>query len=184
MSRREATMARILAAATMEFATHGFAGARVDRIATAAACNKQALYAYFGDKEALWKAVYDRMVVDTIEGVPIDGADLPGYAERLFMRYRAHPEILRLNFWHALERVKSDGVPQMVVDARGRKLSAIRKAQQEGRVTKAMSAELLLAIILSISMMEESSSDNPTAGTSVTAKRKAIGEAVRRLIAP
>ena len=36
----EATKARILEAATAEFAAHGIAGARVDRIAASAGANK------------------------------------------------------------------------------------------------------------------------------------------------
>jgi AcrR family transcriptional regulator len=40
-----ATKERLLAAATDEFAAHGIAGARVDRIAAAARANKQLIYA-------------------------------------------------------------------------------------------------------------------------------------------
>ena len=51
-----ATKARILEAALSEFATRGFAGARVDVIAGAARANKRMLYAYVGNKDALWLA--------------------------------------------------------------------------------------------------------------------------------
>jgi AcrR family transcriptional regulator len=47
---------RILDAALEEFSTHGVAGARVDRIASAADCNKNLLYVYFGSKENLLQA--------------------------------------------------------------------------------------------------------------------------------
>ena len=50
----EATKARIFEAATAEFAAHGIAGARVDRIAQNAKANKQLIYAYFGDKQKLF----------------------------------------------------------------------------------------------------------------------------------
>ncbi|MBS0321963.1 MAG: TetR family transcriptional regulator [Proteobacteria bacterium] len=53
----EASRARILEAATAEFAAHGLAGARVDRIAVAARANKRMLYYYFGNKDALFAAV-------------------------------------------------------------------------------------------------------------------------------
>ena len=53
----EATKARLLAAATAEFAAYGVAGARVDRIAGAAQANKQLIYAYFGSKDDLFDAV-------------------------------------------------------------------------------------------------------------------------------
>ncbi|MEO5700690.1 MAG: TetR/AcrR family transcriptional regulator [Casimicrobiaceae bacterium] len=55
----EASRARILDAATREFASHGFGGARVDRIAAAAGVNKRMLYYYFGNKDAVFRAVLE-----------------------------------------------------------------------------------------------------------------------------
>ena len=48
---------RILAAALREFSDHGFAGARVDRIARRARINKRMLYSYFGAKSDLYREV-------------------------------------------------------------------------------------------------------------------------------
>ena len=53
------TRARILDAATAEFARFGLGGARVDRIARRAGANKRMLYYYFGAKEALFLAVLE-----------------------------------------------------------------------------------------------------------------------------
>ncbi len=47
----------ILAAAAEEFNGHGFAGARVQRIADRAGVNKQLLFYYFGSKSRLYNAV-------------------------------------------------------------------------------------------------------------------------------
>ena len=55
----DASRARILDAATAEFAAHGLGGARVDRIALAASANKRMLYYYFGNKDALFLAVLE-----------------------------------------------------------------------------------------------------------------------------
>lgn len=55
----ERTRQRILDAATLEFARHGLAGARVDRIASRAGANKRMLYYYFGSKEDLFLAVLE-----------------------------------------------------------------------------------------------------------------------------
>ena len=61
----ERTKRNILAAAVAEFTAKGLAGARVDAIARRARANKRMIYAYFGNKEALWLAalesVYARM---------------------------------------------------------------------------------------------------------------------------
>lgn len=97
-----ATKERILAAATAEFAAHGVAGARVDRIAAEAKANKRAIYDYFGDKTQLFAVVLERRLAELAETVP-PSSDLPAYAERLFEYHRAHPEALRLVMWEALE---------------------------------------------------------------------------------
>src|SRR5690349_2677841 len=61
----DATKSKILAAAWHEFAQKGFAGARVDAIATRSGANKRMIYHYYGDKEGLFVAVleaaYDRV---------------------------------------------------------------------------------------------------------------------------
>jgi AcrR family transcriptional regulator len=104
------TRRRILAAACAEFAEHGVAGARVDRIAASAGANKRAIYDYFGDKEALFATVLEREMTDCAEAVALDGADLAGYAQRLVEYQAARPHILRLLMWEALE-FGGDDVP-------------------------------------------------------------------------
>lgn len=51
---------RILAAATAEFARHGFGGARIDRIARAAGANKRMIYYHVGKKDALYLEILER----------------------------------------------------------------------------------------------------------------------------
>jgi AcrR family transcriptional regulator len=55
----EDTRDKILRAARNEFAAHGFAGARIERIVTAADTNPRMLYHYFGDKSGLYVAVLE-----------------------------------------------------------------------------------------------------------------------------
>ncbi len=62
----------ILDAATHEFATKGFGGARVDAIAARAGSNKRMLYHYFGNKEDLYLAVLE----ETYRGIRLAEADL------------------------------------------------------------------------------------------------------------
>src|SRR3954451_23953903 len=100
----EGTRRRLLEAAADEFAQRGLAGARVDRIAAAATANKALIYSYFGNKEDLFDAVFNALVVDTVQDVPIDAGDLPGYAGQLFDRAQQQPYVLRLALWHSLER--------------------------------------------------------------------------------
>jgi AcrR family transcriptional regulator len=54
------TQQALLAAAEVEFAKNGLAGARVDVIAARSEANKRMLYYYFGSKEKLYIAVLER----------------------------------------------------------------------------------------------------------------------------
>lgn len=77
-----ATRKKLLTAARLEFASHGFAGARVDEIAMRAGVNKQLVYHYFGDKDALYLAVLEWVYADireqerqlNLEGLPPEKA--------------------------------------------------------------------------------------------------------------
>lgn len=65
----------ILDAARREFATAGFAGARIERIAAAAAVNKQLLFHYFESKEGLFAAALADLLAQ-LDGRPVT-ADSP-----------------------------------------------------------------------------------------------------------
>jgi AcrR family transcriptional regulator len=54
-----ATRARILRAASQEFARHGFGGARGERIAKRARSSERMVYYYFGNKEGLFREVLE-----------------------------------------------------------------------------------------------------------------------------
>lgn len=178
------TRRRLLAAATAEFAEHGIAGARVDRIAETAGVNKQAIYAYFSSKEGLFDAVFDAMVLQTIEDVPIDAYDLPEYAARLYDRNQKHPEVLRIATWYALERGHGTPHPSALRSSK-KKIAAIRDAQAAGAVTKAIPAEDLLMLVLSISRSGHTDSpESISPQRQHVTTRKHIASAVRRLTAP
>ena len=94
---------RILEAAREEFARHGFAGARVDRIAATAGINKRMLYHYVGNKDALFTAVLEASYAHKRERE--GGLDLQSLPPRAAITrfvtftwnyYLAHPEFLTL----------------------------------------------------------------------------------------
>ncbi len=99
----EDTRRRIFAAAAGEFAARGLAGARVDRIAAAARANKQAIYLYYGSKEKLFAAVLRAKLEEVGDSVSIDPDAVAESAGQLFDWYCAHPELIRLLLWEALE---------------------------------------------------------------------------------
>jgi AcrR family transcriptional regulator len=147
----EATKRRLLDAAADEFAERGIAGARIDRIAAAAGANKALIYSYFGNKEELFDAVFNALVVDTVHDVPIDVDDLPAYAGRLFDRSLSHPNALRLAIWRSLER---GGAPPDAVAAADRgKVVAIAAAQRDGRISDRFPAADLMVMITGLAIV-------------------------------
>ncbi|GAA5086231.1 TetR/AcrR family transcriptional regulator [Nocardia iowensis] len=98
------TKRRILAAARVEFARFGLAGARIDRIADEANANKRSIYMHFGPKEQLFDHIVAQALTELSAAVPFTPNDLPDYAGRLFDRLLEDPEVLRLSTWANLER--------------------------------------------------------------------------------
>jgi AcrR family transcriptional regulator len=182
----EATRQRLLDAAAEEFAARGIAGARVDRIAQAARSNKAQIYHYFGSKDALFEAVFDRIVEDTLSDTPIDPTDLPEYAGRLFDRYQKHPEVQRLATWYRLERADGTDPIEAIVASNAAKVKAIAEAQRAGLLTTRFEPAVLLGLVLTLSGMWSSVTPEYTGlvkRLSVAKRRRAIVDAVAALLA-
>lgn len=148
----EATRARILAAAREEFAQHGLAGARVDRIADLARANKAQLYAYFGNKEALFDAVFTESLEGIVNAVPMTGTDLPGYAVRLYDEYLRHPELVRLATWSRLERKSTGSLTVGPLPREDEKLADIAAAQASGHIDPTFDPFDVFVTVLATSM--------------------------------
>ncbi|MEU5087667.1 TetR/AcrR family transcriptional regulator [Streptomyces sp. NPDC021356] len=103
----EDTRRRIFTAAAAEFTERGLAGARVDRIATAARANKQAIYLYYGSKEKLFAAVL-RAKLEEVR-ISVDPDAVAESVGQMFDWYQDHPELIRLQLWEALEACGAPG---------------------------------------------------------------------------
>jgi AcrR family transcriptional regulator len=181
-----ATRRRLLAAATEEFAAHGIAGARVDRIAEAAKSNKAQIYHYFGSKDGLFDAVFNAMVVDTVRDVPIDTSDLPEYAGRLFDSYEQRPYVQRLATWYRLERAGSGKPLEPVLASNKEKVAKIATAQRAGKLSRRYSAADLLGLILHLSSLwtaQVPEYDALVTRHSRAHRRKVVTSAVAQLLA-
>lgn len=135
---RAATEARIVAAATAEFAEHGLAGGRVDRIAAAAVTNKAQLYHYFGSKERLFDTVFDRYVERNLTTAPLDARDLPGWATALYDYYLQDPVLVRLVVWARLERTPTGDLFARTGGIDASVLARVAEAQREGILLDSM----------------------------------------------
>ncbi|GAA4385483.1 TetR family transcriptional regulator [Agromyces bauzanensis] len=141
------TRARILGAATAEFSARGIAGARVDRIADAASCNKALLYSYFGNKEQLFDAVFAALVARLVAEHPVDAEHLDEYAGALVESYLASPELVRLALWDRLERGGSGMRSPDLLATDAAKVTAIAEAQASGAVSTRFTPAESLAIV-------------------------------------
>lgn len=178
---------QLLEAALTEFAAHGAAGARVDRIATRAKCSAGLVYTYFGGKDALFDAVFDTVAERALAETPMIADDLPGYAGRLFDHHARHPEAARLSAWYRLERADTGRGSQAIADSAKEKVAAIRAAQEAGTVPDRFEPEQLLTMVLSLASMwtaQTAQTAQPLAPTSAdeTHRRRTVVEAVRKLL--
>lgn len=146
----EASRRRLLAAATEEFAAHGLAGARVDRIAASAQVNKQQMYAWFGSKDGLFDAVFAAQLDRIVDAVPFTADDLPGYAVALYDSYLTDPEIIRLVGWNRLERVPVGDLLAGHGALTEPKRVALEQAQRDGVVVAGISPDLVYAMVIGI----------------------------------
>lgn len=97
------TRRKLLVAARREFARNGLAGARVDEIAAQAGVNKQLVYHYFGDKDAIYFAVlewvYDELreyeSQQDLQGLSPDKV-LPKLIESTFDYLVMHPDFVAI----------------------------------------------------------------------------------------
>ena len=142
-----ATKQRLFDAAYREFAQHGLAGARVDRMAEIAQANKRMIYVHFGNKAELFDLVVARSMADLADAVPFAAGDLSRYAGELFDYLVARPEVLRLTGWAQLERPEPTTAE---TDTYRPKFDAIAEAQQTGAVTVSGDPADVLALVLGL----------------------------------
>ena len=147
------TRVRILRAARREFVRKGFAGARVDAIARAASVNKRMLYHYFGNKEALFRAILREGIatnLDLVAAAPADAVDLLPF---LFERASKRGEGIRLLQWEAL----GSGDRKPIAEEERRKAwvegtERLRDAQRAGLLHGDLDPEYLVLSLMALTV--------------------------------
>lgn len=187
MDKGQASRQRLLDTAAAEFAAHGIAGARVDRISADAKVSKAQMYSYYGGKEELFDAVLAREITGVLDSVPLTSQDLPGYAVRLYDAYLASPYLVRLATWARLERTSSGHLFSW--EAEVPKIQAIRQAQRSGHIDPALPPEDVHSMVTAMAMTW---SPNSLIYTATQAdpqqdhdrRRSSLATAVRRAFTP
>lgn len=190
----EGTRQRLSDAALVEFAARGFDGTTVGAIAARAGVNKERLYAYFGDKKALWDLVLSTELQRLASAVALAGVELDDigeFAGATFDYHAAHPELGRLLQWEGLQ----DAQP---ADAVGRtahyrdKVDRFAAAQQQGLLDGGLDpAHLTFALIALAAwwqtvpqLAEMITGSGPHDQQETARRRRFVVEAARRLAAP
>ena len=151
---------RILEVAINEFAEHGLAGARIERISAAAGTVDRMLYYYYGNKEKLYQAALEQCYTQMIAAqrnfiIPEDAvAAMRKLVEHCWDHYANHPEHVRLlmnenllngRFIQQSEQVEVTSSPLVDTCA-----SILQMGQEEGTFRADAKPEQVLMTIMSL----------------------------------
>lgn len=157
----EEVQARILAAATFEFAEHSFSGARIDRISKRAKTVDRMLYYYFGSKERLYQAVLEQGYAELIAAqrdFEFDEADpVKGMRELVrhsWQHYLNHPQLVRLlvteNLLRAKYLKKSSRIKGTLMPLMERASSVLAAGQKAGVFRRDADPQRILMTVMSL----------------------------------
>jgi AcrR family transcriptional regulator len=189
---------RLLAAATAEFAAHGYDDASVNRLLARAKISKGALYYYFSDKDDLYATVVERAIssIDLPSGpdfVPTTAADfwpaIGRYAEWGFQQVRAHPKEMKAirAFQRDLRRHRKPAFENAIALVRARFRTLVEAGQALGCVRGDLDTDLLVELLDALdAVIDARLFSEPDPGAKTVAKRYAALsiDLGRRLVAP
>ncbi|MET8828057.1 TetR family transcriptional regulator [Streptomyces sp. NPDC004610] len=150
----EGTKRRIHEAAVTEFARSGPSGTTIDRIAKRAGVNRERVYNYFGDKEALFTTVIrselDRLAADVPLQRVTGPEDLARFAGQAFDYQQDHPDVARLVLWEGLADTGS--VPEETdrTALYTGKTRAVGAAQQAGLIDDSLAPAHLVFLLIAL----------------------------------
>jgi AcrR family transcriptional regulator len=135
----ERTQADILRVATSEFASNGFAGARVDEIAELTQTTKRMIYYYFGSKEGLYlrvmEAAYEvirrlERQLDVEDLAPVDA--LRRLAESTYDHHTTHQDFVRLVAIENIHRAKNISNSTVIHDLNSTAIETLEAVLRRG----------------------------------------------------
>jgi AcrR family transcriptional regulator len=154
------TKESILDAAIALFSKSGFHGTKIDDIASAANANKQRIYHYYGNKEALFRQVvqkaYESIFAADKDLLKLTEEDIPDLSRLVIAHYfkyhRKNPAFRRILSWCNLESKTLDHPMQTLEsDSLKHLRSLYNRAQKIGIFSEACSFEAYLETIFAVS---------------------------------
>ena len=190
----EGTRRRLRDAALVEFAANGHDGTTVAAIADRAGVNKERLYSYYGDKQALWDLVLATELERLATAVSLTGAgldDIGEFAGATYDYHASHPELSRLLQWEGLRHGPAADAATRTAHYRD-KVARFAAAQRDGVLDRAVDpAHLVFALIALAAwwqtvpqlaeMITGSGNDDEQERA---ARRRFVVEAARRIASP
>lgn len=110
--RKEARPAELLDAALEVFVERGYAGTRLEDVARRAGITKGAMYHYFENKEALFKAMIRAKVVENIAAIEQIVQDFTGSARDMLL-------MLMTRWWQRVVEGESGGIAKLMMSEAG-----------------------------------------------------------------
>jgi AcrR family transcriptional regulator len=141
---------RIVHAAADEFARAGYDGARIERVAQAAGCNRSLVYFYFRDKAGLFEAALDEAAEHREEQMAAQPSTLEEGLVYWFRRNFAEPRRIRLVMQEALAPPLPSGAPARRAAYLGKQLEVVRAFQSAGLLRRDLDSRHLLTIFLAL----------------------------------
>lgn len=110
MMSEKSTKEKILKAARKLFVAHGFAGTSMGKIAKLAKVNHSLIFHHFENKEQLWIAVKQNILLDNQQQsrtLPNTNLPFPKFLKKMLLKnidfYKDNPDIVRMLNWQRME---------------------------------------------------------------------------------
>lgn len=150
----ERTRKTILQAAREEFFEKGYTGARIESIAKRAGINKQLIYHYFKNKDALINEVIDSFIAALPSGnfvLPANPAHIADFRYKVNLEHLT--EFLKFTAWEAIDTVPENSNGEERRKAILQSYVADMQAKQEaGLVPKELDPALITLMISSLTI--------------------------------
>ena len=163
VSRRD----RILSAAAPEFAQHGFAGARVERIAAAAGVNKQLLFHYFGSKTGLHRAALKSLLdrpAPAAQAAKAPAERLRDLATHLVATTESHPALVAILASSAGDADTVAIADEWLAKVKKQARQILQDGQQAGYVRDDAEIDAISEVVVGASLGWAAAGDKRTAG--------------------
>lgn len=146
----------IIESARAYFLAQGFAGTSISEIANSAKVAKSLIYHHFSSKVAIWKAVKEQIIKESIGEEwalrDFDTSTLEGFLNDFvsfrFYLYADNPDLVTLMQWQKLEKSEEaiTGLSKGIINVVEEK---IKRLQLENKVRQDISSEIVTYIITS-----------------------------------